>query len=198
MIVTLLTDLFENNIYVFLFIIPFLAQLGIPLGAMFFILYAGSVATGIIELNNFFFIVLIATIIGDILSYFIARKFAENILFKKILAKKKISSLNYRAKLFFDKYGQVSIFITRFIITGLGPYLNYVIGLQKYKFRKFIVFVILGEILYALELLLVGYIFKDTFEDIMNMFLDFSYLILILIGLYYVGKKIYNFEKSKS
>lgn len=192
MISDFLTTLFEEYLYLFMFFVPFLAQMGIPIGAMFFILYSGSIALGYIELTNLFFIILGGAIFGDICSYFFARKFSENKAFSNILKKRKIKKIHNKVNLFFDKHGSSSIFITRFLITGIGPYLNYVLGLNKYNFKKFSFYIFIGEILYALELLIIGYIFRDTFEDIMNMFLDFSYIILILIVLYYIGKMIFK------
>lgn len=195
MITEILNYLFENYLYLFMFFIPFIAQLGIPIGSMFFILYSASIVTGIVELNYLFFIILIAAICGDFLSYFVARKFRSTKKVNNFLKKKKVKKIHKKTNLFFDKYGNISVFITRFLITGLGPYLNYVLGLEKYDFKKFLIYVILGEILYVGELLLIGYIFRDIFEEIQSLFMDFSYLILILVILYFVVRHLFKISK---
>ncbi len=69
-------------------------------------------------------------------------------------------------------YGHWSIFLTRFLIVTPAPYLNYFIGFQKYPFRSYLILVIAGEILYIGELLLLGYIFADTFEYLVDILSD--------------------------
>jgi membrane protein DedA with SNARE-associated domain len=83
------------------------------------------------------------------------------------------------------------------LITGLGPYMNYIVWLQSYSFKIFLKFIILGEILYVLELLLLGYLFKDTFEFVVDI-LYYLWIILILIfALFYIAKIIYKKNHRK-
>lgn len=194
MIQDLLNSYFEEYFYLFMFIIPFLAQMGIPIGAMFFILYAGSIATGYLELNNLFFIILAGTLCGDILSYSFARKFSRTNQIKHILKKNKILKIRKKTSRFLHKHGSTSIFITRFLITGIGPYLNYILGIEKFNFKKFSIYILAGEIFYTAEFLLIGFIFKDTFEEILSIFSDFSYILLIMFILYHIVKIIIKVE----
>jgi len=94
------------------------------------------------------------------------------------------------SRLLFQRYGQWSIFLTRFLIITPAPYLNYFVGFQKYSFRSYVRLVIAGEILYVGELLFLGYLFADTFEYLVDIITDIGligvlmvFLILFLISL---------------
>lgn len=195
--ISFVSSFFESNIYLFLLIIPFLAQLGIPTGAMFFILLAGSLSGNTQVLAVYFLIVLLATIAGDILGYIIGKKFFYTNWMKKLLSSQEAERLFKRGNVFFNKRGKFSIFVTRFLITGIGPYLNYVIGLSQYKFRKFILYVVLGEILYSAELLVLGYIFKDIIGDVLGVISNLGLLVLIGFIIYEIGTKIYKSHNSR-
>ncbi|MDD3144584.1 MAG: VTT domain-containing protein [Candidatus Gracilibacteria bacterium] len=183
---------FESNIYVFLLVVPFISQLGIPIGAMFFILYAGSLATNFNELVILFFISFFSTFLGDLTSYFIGRKLYNFDFFKNLLQKKIINNIYIRTEKFFHKNGGVSIFLSRFLITGVGPALNYVVGFHLFNYKKFIFYVVLGEILYSLELLILGYLFKETFGDIFNIFSNFGIGLLLIFILYQILKRLFR------
>jgi membrane-associated protein len=186
---------FDANIYLFLLCIPFLGQLGIPLGSTFFIVYAGSMSNSISDLSVFFLFTLAAEIAGDFLGYFVGKYFHETRWMKKLLRRKNISYVYDKSEKFLKKRGAMSIFLSRFLVTFIGPYVNYVAGFQLYKFKKFTLFVILGEMVYCSELLLLGYFFKDTFEEIVDLFTSFSVLLLCGFVLYLIGKRVFRKRK---
>ena len=187
-----LIRLFEGNIYLFLLIVPFLGQIGLPLGGMFFILYAGSQVNSPTDFLIFFLIVWLSEMIGDVGSYVIGRKLYDTAFVKKILLKKKIKSMFEKSRSFFDKHGNISVFFSRFAVTAVGPYLNYIAGLEAYDFGKFLLYVTFGEVLYAFELLLLGYLFKETFDEIIVLFTDLSLLVIVGIVLLWIGRTIFK------
>ncbi|MFA6550062.1 MAG: VTT domain-containing protein [Candidatus Gracilibacteria bacterium] len=185
----------DGNIYLFLLVIPFLGQLGIP-GSMFFVLYAGSQANNYNDLFVFFIIVLISEIAGDLLSYGVGRLFWETALVKRILHYKRIKKVFDKSKLFMEDKGGVSIFLSRFLVTGIGASVNYISGLELYSLKKFAFLVVTGEILYSIELLFLGYFFKETFEEIANLFTNFSTLIILGFVLYIIWKNAFRMSPS--
>jgi|WetSurMetagenome_2_1015567.scaffolds.fasta_scaffold05285_2 membrane-associated protein len=188
---------FDGNIYLFLLIIPFAGELGIPLGSMFFILLAGSQANNIQGLFILFLVVLTSEVVGDVLSYDIGRLFGESVWIKKISNKRNFKKLFVRSKLFLEKHGGVWVFITRFLVPLAGPYVNYIAGLEAYDFRKFFLFAFLGEVIYSALILFLGYLFKETFEEIISLFTNFSLLIIIGFILYAIGKNIFTTNRRK-
>lgn len=185
----IIINLFNDHSALILFFGAILAQLGIPVGIMFFIMFAGALTTNFVDLLPTFLIVLAGEVIGDLSAYHIGKNLSHLSAIQKIFQKPHINYLMQKSGNFLKKHGDSSVFITRFVVFGLGPYLNYLVGLQRYSIKKFILAVIAGEILYATELLLLGYIFKDTFEDIVIIISNFSTLIILGLILYFLSKK---------
>lgn len=181
----------DFNIYLFFIIIPILVQMGIlPIWLMFFIIAAWALAENLNELFILFFIILFSTSFWDIIAYIIARYFWASKFMKYLLKNKKFKNFCKISKNYFEKRWNLTIFITRFLITWIGPYLNYIVWLQKYKFKYFLKYVFLWEILYSLEFLLLWYIFKDTINKYQNIIYIILLFILILYILYETKKYI--------
>ena len=101
-----------------------------------------------------------------------------------------------KSKLFMEDKGGVSIFLSRFLVTGIGASVNYISGLELYSLKRFAFFVVTGEILYSVELLFLGYFFKETFEEIANLFTNFSTLIILGFVLYIIWKNAFRMSPS--
>jgi len=192
----IITTFFEENIFLSLILTTFLSQIGIPFGAIFLIMFAGSITENYFNLFYLIIIISISTILGDIIAYKIGRKYGKILLEK--YKNKKIIYLNYKksAKIM-KKYGSVTIFFTRFLITGLGPMTNYVAGLDKFNFKKFLIYIISGEIIYSTIFITLGFIFKETWEEVLTIINNFSFLIIFIILLILIFKKILKLIKEK-
>lgn len=188
--INIITSFFDSNMYLFLFIVPFLSQLWIPLWAMFFILFAGSITNSIEELIILFFIILIWVVIWDLLAYFLGKKIFKIKFFKYLLSKKKIKKVYDKTEKLLKKKGSVGIFISRFLITWIWPMLNYIAWIQSFNFKKFMIFMFLGEILYVSEFLILWYIFKDMIDDILWLVSDFGLALFLLFALYMIWAKL--------
>lgn len=189
-------NFFESNIYIFLLVIPFLSQLWIlPVWAMFFILFAWSSAVSLSQLFVLFLIVLFSSVSWDFLAYFIGKRFFHSKFFQYLLNKKSIKYLYKKSKKFFGKKWKASIFLTRFLITWIWAIINYVVWIQRFNFKIFSLYVILWEILYSSELLILWYIFKDTFEDIFNIISNFWLFMLLAFILYEIWIRLFLEKK---
>jgi len=60
-----------------------------------------------------------------------------------------------------------------------------------YSFKKFLVLVLMGEILYGSIFASLGYLFKETWEELLGVLSDFSLIALLLVILFVLSKKIY-------
>lgn len=172
---------FQEHIYLVLFFIPFFGQLGIPSGSIFFLLFAGSLSTSYSELAILLMIWLISAVIGDLAGYFIGKKLFHISIIQNQLKEPKIKTLFDTTTVYFNKEGKFAIFLSRFLVVTPGPYINYIAWIQEFSFRSFVRLIIIWEILYVAELLLLGYVFQDTFEYLVDMI---SYVSMILILVY--------------
>ena len=192
---SIITAFFESNLYLFLFVVPFLSQLGIPLWAMFFILFAGSITNSVTELFILFVIVLAWVIIWDILSYFFGKKLFNLKFFQYLINKQKIKKIYSKTEKILIEKWSISIFISRFLITWIWPMLNYIAWFQWFDFKKFSLYITLGEILYVWEFLILWYIFKDTIEEVFGIISDFGLVLFLLLVLYIIWINL--FKKAK-
>jgi membrane protein DedA with SNARE-associated domain len=100
----------SSNLPLFFFIIALLSPFGIPLGATFVIIAAGSLSGTI---GDYFFMVSLiffGLVIGDIAAYFTASHF-EKIFTKKLRKYQKIETKYENGKNLFNKYGAWGLFL---------------------------------------------------------------------------------------
>ncbi len=190
-----LSLLTNTNIHIFFLIIPFFVQLWIfPVWLMFFILFAWANSKNIEELTVLFLIILLSSIAWDIWAYLIAKYFSSSKYMNKLLEKEKFKKIYKISWKYFHKRWNIIIFITRFLITWIWPYINYIVWIQWYKFKKFVKYVILWEIIYSAELLAIWYIYKETFVEYYNII----YISLLVFFILYViyELKVHIFHKK--
>lgn len=183
---------FEENMYVFLLFIPFIGQLGIPSGSIFFLLFAGSLSSDWRTLCILGIIGTISAILGDATGYLLWKRFFQINIIQKQLKKENIQKIYTDTCAYFKKEGKFAIFITRFLVVTPAPYLNYIIWLQKFDFAIFMRLVVIGEILYVGELLLLWFIFKDTFEYLTSIISYLGIILVVLYCMYLLGKVIFK------
>lgn len=71
------------------------------------------------------------------------------------------------------------------------------VWIQRYKFKKFAKYVILWEMIYSAELLIIGYIYKDTFLEFYNI-IYILWLLLLIVYILYEWKKYFLNNKEKT
>jgi membrane protein DedA with SNARE-associated domain len=118
--------------------------------------------------------------VGDIAAYFTASHFGK-MFTKKLHKYKKIEKKYESGKDLFHKYGVWGIFLSRFVLLGLGAPLNYISGVSNYSFRKFLVYSASGEFLYVSIFAYIGFVFKDSWVSLYDLIVEFPYLILLML-----------------
>ena len=188
-------SLFENYGIWILITVVFIAQMGVPIGSMFFLMWYGSKLETTTALLMTLPIATSAAVMGDMSAYFIGRQFSQQL----IQAEKKYSWLANKTEQshkLINRYGKWIISLTRFLVTGMGPIVNYLLGSQKYPSRSFLLWVILGETLFCLELLYFGKRFKESWEDLLSFISDMGWLIALIIISIWLLKKLLSKERS--
>jgi len=167
-------------------------------GASVLVASYAAFSTNITNLIIFMLLVLITSVIGDTLTYIIARKFSEKV--KRHLLKYKWYSKNKDKNLkFLKRYGFEFVFLSRFLIPGARTIVNYLSGFEKLNFKKFIIAAVLGEMISAAMYSIIGYVFKDTWQDLLNSInYSLTAIVLIIIALYITYKIIKRRRKATS
>lgn len=187
-----LTELFINHnnwAYVILFLGAYFETffgLGfVVYGELFFL--AGAILAGSGELNIYIVIAvaIVGGILGDSTGYWIGRRFGSKFL-KRIFQKEKLffNVKNYKkAKDFFKKHGNKSIFFGRFtgVFSCVFPFLA---GSLHIKYKDFLKYNIPAVIIGISQFLLVGYLFGysySTFLPKAEKYVFYAIIIIIVI-----------------
>ena len=122
----------------------------------------------------------IAAIVGDGVNFEIGKRTGRKLISSKLSRWIKPKHLE-QAELFFERHGNSSIFIGRFI-PFIRTFIPFTAGMSKMKYRHFVAFNILGGVVWVTVVVMAGYllgniaIVKAHFELIMFMIVLISIL----------------------
>ncbi len=162
-------------------LILFLGALGLPIGASVVLIAAGAFSQqGILNWPSAALIGLIGAVIGDMLSFGMGH-------YAKDWAQKKFgkSAAWRNARTSFQERAGVTIFFTRWLVTAIAIPTNLIAGSSGYKFHRFMLYDVSGEIVWILLYGGLGYIFGSQWELVSDFLSNFGGLILglLLFGL---------------
>lgn len=176
------------NLGIFSFLI-YLASFAIPTGGLVLVLSFASVSIGISEFFIIFGITFVSSILGDISTYYFAKLFSLKAT-KLIGLNKSLKKSQEKVHYFFSRNGFYTIFLSRFLFSGLGPIVNYYCGFIKYNVKKFLLAILLGEFLYALIYTIIGIIFKEFISEILDLFSGLFVVIILIVAIIAISKKV--------
>jgi undecaprenyl-diphosphatase len=170
--------------YYVLFLMTFLetsAFLGFLVPGESMVVIAGLLASrGVLELGDVIWVASSGAIMGDTVGYFIGHRFGERFFLKygKYLFFKK--EYLDEAKGFFDKHGGKTVFFGRFMawLTAFAPI---VAGVSRMPYPRFLIFNILGGIVWATTFSLLGYLVGNSW-DIIKAYLGRMGILAFIIG----------------
>lgn len=142
------------------------------------------VQSGVLNVNIhlFVFLLIIAAVLGNSTGYWFGRKVGPRLFTRpnsKFFKQENIT----KSKEFYDKYGPVAIILTRFvpIVRTFAPI---VAGVSKMDYRKFMIYNVVGAILWAGGVTYMGYFLGVIFEraglDIDTVILPIILVILVV------------------
>ncbi|MBL8091157.1 MAG: VTT domain-containing protein [Anaerolineales bacterium] len=148
-------------------VIVFIGGLGIPLPCTLLVIAAGAFARqGILDWQIASAISIVSVIIGDSLSYSFGFYSRE-----KVLSRFSATPQWLQAEQSFQKWGALSIFFSRFLVTAIALPVNLLSGTTRFAFQKFLVYDILGEVVWIFGYGGLGYLFGSQWE-VVNEFLS--------------------------
>jgi len=125
------------------------ASVGVPFPVTFTLVAAGSLARqGEMSLLPIIVAGSVAAILGDQIGYGLSRWGGRPLIVRisrRIGGEHKIKKAEALSK----KWGGSGIFFSRWLITELGPWLNVTSGIAAYPWRRFIIWDVLGEVLWV-------------------------------------------------
>lgn len=173
-----------------IFIAVLISAIGIPLPTSFLLLVAGSfVEQGDLQLWPVLITATLGATLGDHIGYGLGWYGGRTVI-SRISKRLNAHTLLDKAEQTSRKWGSVSIFFSRWLITGIGPYINLTSGLTRYRLPIFSLWVVIGEALWVLIYVKIGQTFSTRLAEVSDALGDFVYVLLGAVVLGIIGYKL--------
>src|SRR3954468_24921078 len=144
-----------------LFAIVAIAAVGLPLPVTMLLIVSGSlVAQGAMDVWAAIAIAAAGSIAGDQIAFAIGR-FGGPVVIRRLTrwlgSPAQLRRLDARAK----AWGSTGVFFSRWLVTPLGPWINFASGASRYSWLRFTVWDVAGETFGAALYIRVGMVFND-------------------------------------
>ena len=166
--------------YVTLFLITFFSSLGVPLPAGSSTMASAAFASqGYFNIFGVGIVAVLGNIIGDVFMYFLSKRYGKRVLYwfnlKRFIESDTFKQVEHVA----NNYSALMIISSRFQ-DQTTAIVNVISGLGNMKFKRFVFYVVIGDILQILFYSSIGYFFAGSWQALYNTVGVFSWLIIIL------------------
>jgi membrane protein DedA with SNARE-associated domain len=110
----------------------------------------------------------IGALIGDQTGYFVARRYGGDRLWAWLRQKRSSARLLAQAETLLDRRGGWAVYLTRWLFSPLGPYINVLAGATRMPWRRFVIADVLGEATWVTVYVTLGYVFGTQIEELSN------------------------------
>jgi len=176
-----------------LWLVVFIGGLGAPLPCTVLVIAAGAFARqGILPWHTTAIFSIISVVLGDMISYsfgFYARE--------KVLDRFNDTPRWRQAEKTFRKWGPLSIFFSRFLVTAIALPVNLMSGTTRYPFRKWLTYDATGEIVWILGYGGLGYLFGSQWEVVSEFLNNFGGVVLGLLIFVIGAKQAWNWQLKR-
>lgn len=170
-----------------LFVSLLVGAVGLPLPGSLMLLAAGSfVEQGDMGLWPVLTLSAVGAIAGDNLGYAIGRRGGRRLTGRVSRLIGGEEGLR-KAEAWLRRYEGTGIFLTRWLITPLGPFINIACGVTNYSWPRFLLYDVLGEALWVVLYVLLGRFFSDRVQEMSELLGDFVWAIVGLIFVALLG-----------
>lgn len=160
---------------------------GVPLPASLLLVAAGSfVNQGELDLWPVLALSATGAVLGDQIGYAVGRWGGRRLarrLGRLVGGEKKI----VEAEEWLKRRGGVGVFLSRWLLTPLGPFVNLTAGASEYPWPRFLLFDVLGEALWVALYVLLGKLFSDRVQEMSDLLGDLTWAILGLAAAAVLG-----------
>jgi len=161
--------------------IVLIGAMGAPFPGTLIVIAAGAFARqGLLTWYSTGLIALVCVVLGDNLSYAMGH-FAR----EPVLRRFQDSENWIKAETTFNRWGGMSVFWTRFLITGIAVPVNLIAGTSGFGIRRFFIYDLIGEAVWIFGYGGLGYLFGTQWEVVSDVLSNISGLSLglVLLGI---------------
>ena len=157
----------------------FIGCLGVPLPNCLLLIASGSfVAGGQLSLWPVLIVASAASVAGDVTGFLVGRWFGRAALGRLGPANRRRVE---KAENAVRKWGAWGIFMTRWLITPAGPWVNLLSGASGYPWPRFVIWDIAGEVLWVVLYVSLGEVVAAEVQAISSLAGEISWLMLALV-----------------
>ena len=180
-----------------LFAVILIASVGVPFPISLTLVAAGSfVKQGEMKLAPVIIAASLGAILGDQIGYGLSR-WGGRSLIDRITSQLGGAAKIKRAEAVSRKWGGSGIFFSRWLVTALGPWLNFTSGMARYPWRRFFAWAAPGEVLWVVLYVTLGYIFSDRVQYIAEILGNLGWAILALIVAIILGWRVFRYLRPE-
>ena len=162
----------------------FFAALGVPLPATMLLVATGAFSQhGVMSWQAAAGVAVAAAVAGDGCSYLLGRLVGE-----RITSRWKDSKAWRSADQQFARWGIWTVLLSRFLLTPIALPVNLIAGSTRFPWPRFLMAVVVGEVIWVLLFGGLGLLFADSWEALSQMASDVSG---VLVGLVLLGAGAY-------
>ncbi|MFC2162135.1 DedA family protein [Candidatus Altiarchaeota archaeon] len=184
----LILDSLISNTYPILAVIVLIGAMGLPLPSSLVVIAAGAFASqGLASISIVILITFVFASFGDSLGYYIGARLGEHLMLLPSFVRRmlKLESTSYQ------HHTRSMVFFSRFLFTGIGSAVNLLSGVYKCGYRRFILYASAGQLVWALEMSLLGYYLGANIEEAYQLVSDLSIVsVLGLVALWLFRKAV--------
>ena len=171
---------------------------GVPLPSSLLLLVAGSLTEqGEMELWPTLALSATAAVIGDNAGYILGRWGGGRVrmrLARLIGGEERLKT----AENWLKRWEGAGVFFSRWLVTPLGPVVNITSGLTNYSWPRFLIYDVLGEVLWVALYVLLGRFFSDRVEEMSELLGDFVWMIVGLLVVMALGWSLLKYFRSSA
>lgn len=176
----------DNGVWV-VALVTFLSCLALPVPSSLVMLTAGAFsASGDLELATVMTTAFLGAILGDNAGYALTRWGGAG-LGAWLDADPTRKALMARARNYMLRWGGPSVFLSRWLVSPLGPYVNYASGLTGMRWRRFALWGAAGEAIWVGVYVTLGYTFGSNLAAVADLLGNLSGLAVGLFGVLGLG-----------
>jgi membrane-associated protein len=180
-----------------LFAALLVGAVGLPLPGSLMLLAAGSfVEQGDMSVWPVLTLSAAGAILGDNVGYALGRWGGRPLVRRlgHFVGEKRLEAAEEWVK----RHEGTGIFLSRWLITPLAPFINLTCGVTGYSWPRFLLYVVLGEALWVGLYVLLGQFFSDRVQEMSELLGDFVWMIVGLLVVAALGWKLLKYFRSNS
>jgi membrane protein DedA with SNARE-associated domain len=181
-----------------LFGILVVAAVGVPLPATLLLLAVGSfVAQGEMTLWQVLVMGSAGAIVGDQIGYCLGLGGGRRLV-RRITARVGGTDRMKQAEAFANRWGGAGVFFSRWLVGPLGPWINLSSGVTAYPWPRFVLWDVLGEVLWVVLYVMLGRAFSDRVEGLAELLGNLTWVIVGAVASSILGWKLVQSLRSSA